>query len=92
MDFLDLVNKRYSERFFDNIPIEQEKLDKIDSLVSEIEQLSNESREKQRIIDENKALFGEKAKLRKQAQNRLKEIEQEIASKQEEAQRIKKSL
>ena len=29
MDFLDLVNKRYSERYFDNTPIEQEKLDKI---------------------------------------------------------------
>ncbi len=29
MDFLELVNKRYSERFFDNTPIEQEKLDKI---------------------------------------------------------------
>ena len=29
MDFLDLVNKRYSERFFDTTPIEQEKLDKI---------------------------------------------------------------
>ncbi len=29
MDFLELVNKRYSERFFDSIPVEQEKLDKI---------------------------------------------------------------
>jgi nitroreductase len=29
MDFLELVNKRYSERFFDSKPIEQEKIDKI---------------------------------------------------------------
>lgn len=29
MDFLELVKNRYSERFFDSKPIEQEKLDKI---------------------------------------------------------------
>ena len=29
MNFLELVTKRYSERFFDNIPVEKEKLDKI---------------------------------------------------------------
>ena len=29
MDFLDLAKQRYSERFFDSRPIEQEKLDKI---------------------------------------------------------------
>ena len=29
MDFLELVNRRYSERFFDDTPVEQAKLDKI---------------------------------------------------------------
>ena len=29
MDFLELAKKRYSERYFDQRPIEQEKLDKI---------------------------------------------------------------
>ncbi|MCR4663558.1 MAG: nitroreductase family protein [Endomicrobiaceae bacterium] len=29
MEFLELVKKRYSERFFDSVPIEQEKIDKI---------------------------------------------------------------
>ena len=29
MDFLELAKNRYSERFFDPRPIEQEKLDKI---------------------------------------------------------------
>lgn len=29
MDFLEIVKKRYSERYFSNKPIEQEKLDKI---------------------------------------------------------------
>lgn len=29
MDFLELVSKRYSERFFSNKPVEREKLDKI---------------------------------------------------------------
>lgn len=29
MDFLELVKERYSERYFDGTPIEQEKLDKI---------------------------------------------------------------
>ena len=29
MNFLELVKKRYSERYFDNIPVEQEKLNKI---------------------------------------------------------------
>ncbi len=29
MDFLELAKQRYSERFFDSRPVEQEKLDKI---------------------------------------------------------------
>ena len=29
MNFLELASKRYSERFFDSVPIEQEKIDKI---------------------------------------------------------------
>ncbi|MBP3798732.1 MAG: nitroreductase family protein [Ruminococcus sp.] len=29
MDFLELAKNRYSERYFDQRPIEQEKLDKI---------------------------------------------------------------
>ena len=29
MEFLELAKKRYSERFFDSRPIEQDKLDKI---------------------------------------------------------------
>ncbi len=29
MDFLELAKQRYSERFFDSRPIEQEKLDRI---------------------------------------------------------------
>ena len=29
MDFLELAKNRYSERFFDSRPVEQEKLDKI---------------------------------------------------------------
>ncbi len=29
MDFLDLAKQRYSERFFDSRPIEQEKLDAV---------------------------------------------------------------
>ena len=29
MDFLELARERYSERFFDSRPIEQEKLDRI---------------------------------------------------------------
>ena len=29
MEFLELVKQRYSERYFDKTPIEQEKIDKI---------------------------------------------------------------
>ena len=29
MDFLELAKQRYSERFFDSCPVEQEKLDRI---------------------------------------------------------------
>ena len=71
----------------------QEKLDRINNLLSEIEQLDIECRENQRIIDDNKkAIIGEKAKMRKGAQKRVKEIEAEIEAKREEAQRIKNNI
>ena len=71
----------------------KERQSKIDALLAEIDQLNSEMRQNYRIIDENKkAVFGAKAKARKTAEAKIKNLETIIEEKTKEAQKIKKSI
>lgn len=71
----------------------KKKYEEINALMNEIDQLGMELTRNNKIIKENKkALLGEKAKARKNAQAQVRLLEEKIKDKTEKAQKIKKSI